>query len=129
VPESPQRESPNTLTIDFSDSPEVKEIFLNKDIGEKCKLTVELQIISRYPEGVQCAIEKIITDEYDYATGGDKSKDVKPDNKEPVMMRMKSKNDKTRGMSGPHGLPKGGPKSRPPQTAENSAEPWLTSYT
>jgi hypothetical protein len=126
--ESPQVESPNTLTIDFQDAPEVREIFGTKEVGEHCTIKVQLQIMSRYPEGVQCAIEKIISE------GGYGSEDRKieaePDSKEPVMMTIKAKNRKHRGMEGPRSEEmRGGPKSRPPQTAENSAEPWLTSYT
>jgi hypothetical protein len=83
--------------------------------------------MSRYPEGIQCAIEKIISE------GGYGSEDRKieaePDSKEPVMMTIKSRDRKRRGMEGPRTMQEGGPRSRPPQTAENSAEPWLTSYT
>lgn len=123
--EPPQVESPNLLTLDYQDAPELREIFQHKDTGDKCKLTMVLQVNSKYPEGVQCSIEKIITEAGDY---GDEDNEVEPDNAHPVMATIKKKNRKNRGMQGPHES-EGGPKSRPPQTAENSAEPWITSYT
>lgn len=121
--EPPQVESSNTLTIDFQDNPDLREIFGTKEVGEKCTLTVKIQVMSKYPEGVQCAIEKVITDDY-----GDGEKEAKADEKEPILMTIKAKNRKNRGMSGPHDMMEGGPKSRPGQTAQNSAEPWMTSY-
>lgn len=121
--ESPQVETANTLTIDFQDNPDLREIFGKKEVGDKCKLTIEVQLMSRYPEGVQCAIEKVITEDYGYG-----EKEAVADEKEPIQMVMRNKGRKNRGMSGPHEM-EGGPKSRAPQTAMNSAEPWLTSYT
>lgn len=112
--ETPQIQSPNVLTVDFGDSPDVREIFGGMNIGDKITLQVEIQLASRYPEGVTCQIEKIITEE------NGQTKEATPDSKEPVMMRMRQKGSKSRGMMGPH--------NRPPQTAENSAEPWMTSY-
>lgn len=128
MPESPQISSPNTLTVDFADAPDVREIFGRKEVGDHCTIKVELQIISKYPEGIQAIIEKIIA-EGGYG-GDEKEIEAKPDNSEPVMMTMKSRKMKTRGMAGPHETEqmKGGPKSRPAQTAQNSAEPWMTSY-
>lgn len=130
MPESPQVESGSTLTIDFQDSPKLKQVFQQKDVGDYCEFTVKVCITSKYPEGVQAQIEKITTDEYDERSNGENPGDIEPDEKEPVMMRMRAKKQKTRGMDGPHAPDKrGGPSSRPAETARNSAEPWMTSYT
>jgi hypothetical protein len=90
-------------------------------------LTFELQVTSKYPEGAQFAIEKVIAEDgYDGPGKGE----AEASQKEPIMATIKAKNRKHRGMEGPRSEEmRGGPKSRPPQTAANSAEPWLTSYT
>lgn len=119
--ESPQIETSNTLTIDFADNPDLREVFARYDVGDKCTIKVELQLMSRYPEGVQCAIEKVISEGGGYE-GEDK--EAEASEKEPIMMRMRQRGAKNRGMGGPHGTDHG----KPPQTAENSNEPWLTSY-
>jgi hypothetical protein len=126
--ETPQVESSNTLTVDFQDNPELRSILTKKEVGHKCKLTFELQVMSKYPEGMQLAIEKVITED-GYDDGSEKDADAS--DKHPIMATIKSKNRKSRGMQGPHGpeeKQRGGPSSRPPQTAQNSAEPWMTSY-
>lgn len=115
--ETPQVESSNVLTLDYQDNPDLREVFGRKEVGAKCKLTLQLQVMSKYPEGVQCAIEKVITDEY----GEDgEEKEATATEKEPIMATIRNRHRKNRGMMGPHG--------RPPQTAENSNEPWMTSY-
>lgn len=113
--------------MDYADSPELRGILSKKEVGDKCKLTLELQVMSKYPEGMQLAIEKVITEGYDGEYGGDG--EAEASEKEPIMATIKARNRKHRGMDGPRSMQEGGPKSRPPQTAENSAEPWMTSYT
>jgi hypothetical protein len=120
--ESPQVETPNTLTLDYADSPELREIFAHKDVGHKCKLTFELQIMAKYPEGVQMTIDKVIADYQD------EEKEVEPEPNKPIMAVMQKKSRTRRGMSGPRSDDAQGPHGRPPQTAENSEEPWMTSY-
>lgn len=121
--EPPQIETANTLTLDYQDNPDLREIFGSKEVGHKCTLTFELQVMSKYPEGVQCAIEKVIAEGY----GEEGEREAIADEKEPIMATIKAKNRKTRGMQGPHDM-EGGPRSRPAETAMNSAEPWMTSY-
>lgn len=122
--ESPQVESANVMTLDLLDNPSLREIFAHKEVGHECKLTFELRVMSKWPEGVQLSIEKVIAEGY----GEEPEKEAIADEKEPIMATIKAKNRKNRGMQGPHAM-EGGPASRPAQTAENSAEPWLTSYT
>jgi hypothetical protein len=113
---SPQVESPNQLTIDLADNPDLKEIFYGKDAGDKIKVTMELQLVSKTQELVTLAIEKIITDETETSSNGE----AKPSLKEPIMAHMsRGKANKDHPM---------GKHNRPPQVAENSEEPWRTSY-
>lgn len=124
MPVSPQVEAANQLTIDLADNPDLREIFSRKDAGAKCKLTLELQVMSKTPETVTLAIEKVITDPSDYATD-----EAKPTLKEPIMMTMRRRKKGDMPMhSGNSDMPMG-KHNRPPQTAENSTEPSLTSYT
>lgn len=118
MPETPQVENPNVLTLDYADNPDLKEVFQMKDVGHKCTIKFEVQVMSKYPEGVKLAIEKVITS--GYGQNQDKDKEVKPEIDHPVMATVQSRRRKNRGMMGPHG--------RPPQTVENSAEPSMTSY-
>ena len=79
---SPQIESANLLTLDYQDSPELRDLFGRKDVGDKCKLTLIVQVTSKYPEGVQCSIEKIITESGDFE---DEEYEIEPDISDPVM--------------------------------------------
>lgn len=127
--DAPQVQTPNTLTIDFADNPKLREIFARKEVGDDCKLTVELQVMEKKVDGVVCAIEKVITDPSEYYDN-----EAKPSAGEPIMMAMMSGKMRKR-----HGNPnkkdddekdnKMGPHNRPPQTAENMQEPWMTAYT
>lgn len=111
----PQVESPNTLTIDYADNPDLKEIFIRKDAGAKVKLTMELQVMAKDQETVTLAIDKIVTEPGDY-----EKNEAEPTLKEPIMATMKRRRSRSGGMMGPH--------NRPPQEVENSAEPWMKSY-
>lgn len=125
MPLSPQVQTPNTLTIDLADSPDLREIFSRKDAGDKCKLTMELQLMSKTPETVTLAIEKIVTDPSDYSTD-----EAKPSLKEPIMATIEKRHRKDmHGTTTSQKQMPMGKHNRPPQTAENSAEPWMTSYT
>lgn len=119
MPESSGAESANVLTLDFGSNKDLAALFATKEVGDKCELTFKLQLVSRYPEGVTLAVEKVISED-GYGTDDKEPVEAKGDDEHPIMARMRSKNAKNRGMMGPHG--------RPPQTAENSAEPWVKSY-
>lgn len=115
MPTVPQIESPNVLTLDFADNGDLREILSHKEAGDKIVLTMHLQVMSKGNETAQLAIEKIITDPSDYLTD-----EAEPSIKEPIMASMKrSRREKEMPM---------GKHNRPPQTAENSAEPWMKSY-
>lgn len=112
---SPQVETPNVLRLDIAGNPDLREIFSHKEPGSKCKLTLEIQVMTKTPELVTAAIEKIITDPSDYHTN-----EATPTLKEPIMATVNRRKQKDMPM---------GRHNRPPQTTENSAEPNLTSYT
>lgn len=110
---NPQVESPNVLTIDFADNPDLKEIFLRKDAGAMVNLTMRLQVMAKDQETVTLSIEKIRTEPGDY-----EKTEAEPTLKEPIMASMKRRHGT--GMKGPH--------NRPPQEVENPIEPWMKSY-
>lgn len=116
MPSVPQVETYNKLTIDVADNADLREIFSHKETGDKCKLTMHLQVMSKTPETVTLAIEKIVTDPSDYYKD-----EVEPKINEPIMATMHRSRAKHKDSMGPHG--------RPPQTAENSQEPWMKAYT
>lgn len=120
---SPQVETANVLTIDFAGNPDLREVFSGKDVGDKVTIRVELQVMSKQPEGVQCAIEKVITE--DYGQDGEE-KEAVADESEPIMMRMRKKGSNAGGKIPNKGSVEHG---RPAETARNSNEPWMTSYT
>jgi hypothetical protein len=121
MPNSPQIEAANQLIIDVADNPDLREIFSSKEAGDKCKLTMHLQVMSKTQETVTLAVEKIVTDPSDYHTD-----EAEPTLKEPIMATMHRNRHRNRG--GEKEMPMG-KHNRPEQTAENSAEPWLKSYT
>lgn len=117
MPNSPQVETPNQLIIDMADNPDLREIFSGKQAGDKCKLTMDLQVMAKTQETVTLAIEKITTDH-----GYNGVDEAEPSLKEPIMATMHRNRKKGKDMPmGKH--------NRPEQTAENSAEPWMKSYT
>lgn len=111
----PQVETPNILRLDIADNVALREIFSRKEAGSKCRLTLELEIMSKTPQMVEAAIEKVITDPSDYHTD-----EATPSLKEPIMATISRRKGKDMPM---------GKHNRPPQTAENSAEPSMLSYT
>lgn len=124
MPIAPQVEAANQILIDLADNPDLREIFSRKDVGDKCRLTLNLQLMSKTPETVTLAIEKIITDPSDYHTD-----EATPTLKEPIMATMGRRRMRERHRGGEDKEMPMGKHNRPPQTAENSAEPWMTSYT
>lgn len=128
--DAPQVQSPNTLTIDFADNPKLREIFARKEVGDDCKLTVEIQVMEKKVDGVVCSIEKVVTDPNDYY-----DHEAEPTAGEPIMMvMMRGRSRRNHGMvkrakdGEDDGDEKMGPHNRPPQTAENVQEPWKTAY-
>lgn len=122
--DSPQTTSPNVLLIDFADNPKLREIFSHKEVGDECKLTVEIEVTEKRVDGVVCAIEKVIADPSDYY---DNEATPKPD--EPIMMKVmsgKMRKEHGKASRGSGGM---GPHNRPPQPAENMQEPWMNAYT
>lgn len=59
--------SRRSLTLDYTDNPELQEVFARKNPGDKCKLTVTLQVDRVDKEGMEGTIEEITPDE-SYAT-------------------------------------------------------------
>lgn len=115
MPQSPQIDNPNVLTLDYADNPDLKSIFAVKDVGQKCTITIVAQVMSKDTDKVVLAIEKIKSTGYLGEDG--KEKEVKPEPDHPVMATVRKKGS---GMMGPH--------NRPPEEVQNSTEPSLTSY-
>lgn len=103
----------NCLHIDYTGNPDLKDLFGGKDIGDKVTLKLKLQVMSKTPDGIKLAIDKVIADGVENAAG--EEAEAEPSETEPIMMRMSR-----RGKMGPH--------NRPPQTAENASEPGMKAY-
>ena len=83
---APQTESKNVMCVDYANNNALKELFARKNVGQKCKLTVEAHVMNKTPDGATLAIDKIITEDF---AGGDEEMEITPNNDEPVMMSMK----------------------------------------
>ncbi len=118
APGTPSPEAANTLTIDLTDNPDLQQLFGHKEIGDKCVLTLTLQLVSKDTKQVKSIVEKIEAEEGEY--GDTSEEEIEPSRTEPVMMTMAKK----KGFR-----PKrGGPSSRPPEPVENSLLPTVQSY-
>lgn len=105
---SPNYESASVVDIDYANNPDLAEIFSGKDSGDRCRLTLELQVISKKPDGITLGIEKVIAPEYG------EEYEAEPDTKEPIMVRIRNA---TRNESRVFHK---GPKGEVPETVQNS---------
>lgn len=76
------KDSANDITINYSKSPEVKELFSRKSVGDKCEMTVELIVKEIRPDEVIGSIKKIT-----YEHEGEEET-AEPDAAEPAMIKM-----------------------------------------
>src|SRR5690242_13875591 len=87
----------NKVTLDYRDNPELRDAFAGKQVGDKCKLTVEIQIDEMNDEGVVGTVESMTPDGYEPndENATDKTSDEKgsitPDESSPVMMVLSKK--------------------------------------
>ncbi len=79
----------DSITINFSKSPELKELFTQKKVGDKCSFEVEMQVNEITPDEASGSIEKITFESHD-----EEEKEVEPDAKEPAMIEMKIGDEK-----------------------------------
>lgn len=114
--EKPQVSPKNVLTVDYTNSPDLKALLDGKTPGDSCELKLKLMVISKTPQEIKFSIEKVITED-NYDTD---DTEAEPSDKEPIMMRMrgKSKGD----------MPMGKPHNRPAQRVENPTQPYPASF-
>lgn len=55
-----------SISLDYQDNPELREVFSRKEIGEKCKLTIKLQVDRKDDTGMDGTILEISPSE-DYS--------------------------------------------------------------
>lgn len=75
----------NKFRIDFADNKDAAQIFAQKTPGEKCKLTIELQVNEVNEHFADATIDTITYHEH---SKDKEEKEVKPDRESPVMIVM-----------------------------------------
>ena len=73
----------NDITVNYAKSPEVKELFSRKNIGDICEFTVRMQVNEKNQDEAQGKMKKITFQSHD---GEDE--EAKPDAEEPAMIEM-----------------------------------------
>jgi len=103
-------DSKNTLTLDYASNPDVRNIFTNYRIGDKCELLVLLQLNRKDEQSIEGTILKIASPEEEHekyfsdedddgGTGPDNVDKKVPTFEAPIMMAMKA--GPSEGMSPP----------------------------
>lgn len=84
----------NVVTLDYASSPGLAELFLNKQVGEKCKITLELMITEKDDQSVSGVLKTI--EGYAKQEEGVKDEDheMEVDPQSPVMVIMGPKSKK-----------------------------------
>lgn len=79
----------NEIQFDYASNPELAEIFSRKSIGDKCKMTIEFEVVEKDSNGAKGMINEITVPE-NY--GGKKEKEpLEMDAKQPVAIVVMSK--------------------------------------
>lgn len=113
----PPVETANVIDIDYSNNPDLQEIFASKDAGDECRLTLDLQVLSRSPDGIRLGINKVTAEGSSYDED-----EAEPDSKQPIIMTLRdaTKNERMGYKGGARPNHSGGAKGEVPETVENS---------
>lgn len=90
----------NRIRLDYTDNPELEDVFLLKELGDTCKLEVEFVVTEKTNSGVTGTIKSVYAENYDKEVPEDyntepgangkrtvkESKTVKPTVDAPIMM-------------------------------------------
>lgn len=89
---SSQIENKDKVEIDYSDNPELRQLFDGDDVASKGCIKLEYQVIGKTPDKITLSLERVIrSSRTKYEDLPDEDKDLAttaPD--KPILMRMKS---------------------------------------
>jgi hypothetical protein len=91
--EAKTSETKSTVTLDFSDNPDLRDMLSRKDTGDDIEFTVKAVLMEKDENSAKLSLSEVHTTEMD-ENGEEDEKEAKPSEREPIMMRVMKKRAK-----------------------------------
>lgn len=91
--EAKTSETKSTVTFDYSDNPDLRDMLSRKEVGDEVEFSVHAVLMEKDENSAKLSLNEVHTTDMG-ENGEEEEKEAKPTEREPIMMRVMKKRAK-----------------------------------